>query len=153
VSGSSQPRREPGDLARLRRGRLGTWACVGIAFVFGYAFRVTALYKAWEEPLASKPTGVYRHDDGRPMLGRKLKGKSAREMRDLGLLVEHGGTDPATAGPQSSLRAPAPAAALDDRVPTHHQPLDRDRIGGRHRDAVAPPQRRDDALDGRLSDG
>ena len=59
---------------------LGTWVCVGIAFVFGYTFRVIALYRAWEEPLASEPTGVYRHDDGRPMLGRKLKGKSVREI-------------------------------------------------------------------------
>ena len=69
---------------------LGTWVCVGIAFVFGYAFRMLALYKAWEEPLAREPKGVYQHDDGRPMLGRKIKGKSVRELRDLGLLVENG---------------------------------------------------------------
>ena len=74
---------------------LGTWVCVGIAFVFGYTFRVVALYRAWEEPLAREPKGVYQHDDGRPMLGRKIKGKSVRELRDLGLLVENGadGTD------------------------------------------------------------
>ena len=48
----------------------------GIAFVIGYTFRVLALYRAWEPPLAKEPTGVYVHDDGRPMLGRKLKGKS-----------------------------------------------------------------------------
>ena len=30
----------------------------------------------------------YRHDDGRPLLGRKLKGKSAREMAYLGLTVD-----------------------------------------------------------------
>ena len=36
--------------------------------------------------------GVTR--DGRPMLGRKLKGKSKRELRDLGLLVEE---EPTTA--------------------------------------------------------
>ncbi len=58
---------------------LGTWVCVGIAFVFGYTFRVLALYRAWEEPLAREPKGVYQHDDGRPMLGRKIKGKSVRE--------------------------------------------------------------------------
>jgi hypothetical protein len=40
---------------------------------------------AWQEPLAKEPTGVYQHDDGRPMLGRKLQGKSQRELRDLGL--------------------------------------------------------------------
>ncbi len=33
---------------------------------------------------------MYKHSDGRPMLGRKLKGKSQRELRDLGLLVEDG---------------------------------------------------------------
>lgn len=67
---------------------LGTWAAAAIALAVGYVFRVAALYGAWEEPLASEPTGTYKHDDGRPMLGRKLKGKSEREMRDLGLVVE-----------------------------------------------------------------
>ena len=60
----------------------------GIAFLIGYAFRVTALYRAWEEPLAKEPTGVYKHDDGRPMLGRKLKDKSQRELGYLGLTVD-----------------------------------------------------------------
>jgi uncharacterized membrane protein YeiH len=67
---------------------LNSWWAAGITFVVAYAFRVTALFFAWEEPLAKEPTGVYIHDDGRPMLGRKLKGKSRRELRDLGLLVE-----------------------------------------------------------------
>jgi hypothetical protein len=49
-----------------------------------------ALYRAWEEPLAKEPAGVYQHSDGRPLLGRKLAGKSEREMRDLGLVVENG---------------------------------------------------------------
>jgi hypothetical protein len=49
---------------------------------------VTALYRGWEEPLAQEPKGVYEHDDGRPLLGRKLRRKSQRELRDLGLLVE-----------------------------------------------------------------
>jgi uncharacterized membrane protein YeiH len=66
----------------------GTWAAAGVALVVGFAFRVTALYQAWEEPLASEPKGAYKHDDGRPMLGRKLKGKSEREMKALGLAVE-----------------------------------------------------------------
>jgi uncharacterized membrane protein YeiH len=65
-----------------------TWVSAGISFVIGFTFRVAALYGAWEEPLASEPAGVYRHDDGRPMLGRKLKGKSEREMKELGLTVE-----------------------------------------------------------------
>ncbi len=64
-----------------------TALAAGIAFVLGYAFRVTALYRAWEEPLAKEPTGVYVHDDGRPMLGRKLKGKSKRELDYLGLVA------------------------------------------------------------------
>jgi len=66
----------------------GTWLAAGIAFAVGFTLRVIALYLAWEEPLAREPQGVYQHSDGRPMLGRKLKGKSQREMRDLGLTVE-----------------------------------------------------------------
>ena len=31
------------------------------------------------------------HDDGRPLLGRKLKGKSKREMNYLGLTVDKDG--------------------------------------------------------------
>jgi uncharacterized membrane protein YeiH len=85
---------------------LGTWVCVGIAFVFGYTFRVIALYKAWEEPLAREPKGVYQHDDGRPMLGRKIKGKSIRELRDLGLLVENGGDSAATASDAAHTASP-----------------------------------------------
>ena len=50
--------------------------------------RVIALYRAWEEPLAREPKGVYQHSDGRPMLGRQARGKSQREMHDLGLTVE-----------------------------------------------------------------
>ena len=64
-----------------------TAVSAGIAFLVGYSVRVTALYEAWEEPLAKEPTGVYKHDDGRPMLGRKLKGKSKRELDYLGLSV------------------------------------------------------------------
>lgn len=47
-----------------------------------------ALYLAWEEPLAKEPEGVYLHDGGRPMLGRKIKGESQCELRSLGLVVE-----------------------------------------------------------------
>ena len=67
---------------------LNTWWCAGIALVIGYTLRVVALYRAWEEPLAKEPKGVYIHSDGRPMLGRKLKGKSHRELHDLGLTVD-----------------------------------------------------------------
>ena len=67
---------------------LDTWASAAIAFVIGYTLRVLALYRGWEEPLAKEPAGVYVHDDGRPLLGRKLKGKSKREMASLGLSTE-----------------------------------------------------------------
>jgi uncharacterized membrane protein YeiH len=67
-----------------------TWVAAGVAFVIGYALRVAALWFAWEEPLASEPSGVYTHNDGRPLLGRKLRGKSQRELNDLGLVVENG---------------------------------------------------------------
>jgi uncharacterized membrane protein YeiH len=82
-----------------------TWVAAGIAFVVGYTVRVLALYNAWEEPLASEPSGVYKHDEGRPLLGRKLKGKSQRELRDLGLLVENG----ADGSPQAAEAPAAPA--------------------------------------------
>lgn len=73
---------------------LGVWWCAGIAFVVGFTVRIIALYRGWEEPLAKEPTGVYRHSDGRPLLGCKLKGKSVREMRDLGLTDETGTSAP-----------------------------------------------------------
>jgi uncharacterized membrane protein YeiH len=62
------------------------------AFVIGFLFRVIALFLGWEEPLAREPKGAYIHSDGRPLLGRKLKGKSQRELRDLGLLVDQPAT-------------------------------------------------------------
>jgi uncharacterized membrane protein YeiH len=68
-----------------------TWVALGVAVVIGVAVRDAALWYGWEEPLASEPAGVYEHSDGRPLLGRKLKGKSQRELRDLGLVVEHEG--------------------------------------------------------------
>jgi uncharacterized membrane protein YeiH len=74
-----------------------TWAAAGIAFVVGFSFRITALYRGWEEPLAKEPAGAYIHSEGRPLLGRKLHKKSQRELRDLGLLVE----DPVEAQPAS----------------------------------------------------
>ena len=64
------------------------WLTTVTSFVIAFTFRMAALYEAWEEPLAKEPSGVYKHDDGRPMLGRKLKDKSVREMKDLGLSVE-----------------------------------------------------------------
>ena len=82
-----------------------TWIALGVAFIAGYSARVAALWYAWEEPLASEPTGVYQHSDGRPLLGRKLKGKSQRELRDLGLLVEDGDQQVALGEPATSERS------------------------------------------------
>lgn len=65
-----------------------TWVAAGVAFLVSYVVRVAAPWYAGEEPLASEPAGVYKHSDGRPLLGRKLHGKSQRELRDLGLVVE-----------------------------------------------------------------
>ena len=67
---------------------LNTWWSAGISLVIGFTFRVLALYRGWEAPLAREPKGVRLHSDGRPVLGRKLRGKSQRELRDLGLTVE-----------------------------------------------------------------
>jgi uncharacterized membrane protein YeiH len=66
------------------------WAAYLAAFAVGFSVRVIALYRGWEEPLAKEPGGVYQHTDGRPLLGRKLAGKSQRELRDLGLLPTDG---------------------------------------------------------------
>lgn len=67
---------------------LGPWPATLVAFAVGFAVRVAALYRGWEEPMPREPMGVYKHSDGRPLLGRKLQGKSEQELRDLGLLVE-----------------------------------------------------------------
>jgi uncharacterized membrane protein YeiH len=80
----------------VQHGGGSIWWPTGIAFVVGFAVRMLALYRAWEEPLAKEPRGVYKHNDGRPLLGRKLAGKSQRELRDLGLLIENGTEQPAT---------------------------------------------------------
>jgi hypothetical protein len=62
-----------------------TWVALAVAFAIGFSFRLTALFRAWEEPLPKEAKGVVIHGDGRPMLSRKLAGKSQRELRDLGL--------------------------------------------------------------------
>jgi uncharacterized membrane protein YeiH len=64
----------------------GVWGSAGVAFVAGYAFRTAALFLGWEEPLASEPEGVVQHKDFIPF-GRKLSGKSHRELKALGLHI------------------------------------------------------------------
>ena len=71
-----------------------TWPATIIAFAVGFIFRLLALYRGWEEPLASEPKGAYLHSEGRPHLGRKLSGKSQRELVELGLVVERPDSDP-----------------------------------------------------------
>jgi uncharacterized membrane protein YeiH len=65
-----------------------TWVAAIVAFAIGFTFRVVALYKGWEEPIPKEPAGALVHEDGRPLLGRKLKGKSQKELRELGLVVD-----------------------------------------------------------------
>jgi uncharacterized membrane protein YeiH len=72
----------------------GTWWSAGIAFVVGFTFRLFAMYRGWEEPMPVEPKGVVVHKD-HVLFGRKLTGKSQREMHDLGLTVDEPGTAPA----------------------------------------------------------
>ncbi len=65
----------------------GSWLAAGFAFAVGFTFRVLALYRGWEEPLASEPSGVVVHQP-RLLLGRKLHEKTPQELKDLGLVVE-----------------------------------------------------------------
>jgi uncharacterized membrane protein YeiH len=77
----------------------GTWLAAGLAFGAGFWFRVTALYRGWEEPLPKAPGGIVVHGERRPLLGRKLAGKSQQELRDLGLLPDtEGDSEPMGAG-------------------------------------------------------
>lgn len=64
-----------------------TWVAAGVAFAVGFIVRLVALYRGWEEPLAAEPQGVVIHED-RILLGRRLSGKSQRELRDLGLVAD-----------------------------------------------------------------
>jgi uncharacterized membrane protein YeiH len=90
-----------------------TWVALGVAVVVGFVVRDAALWYGWEEPLASEPAGVVKHSDGRPLLGRKLTGKSRRELRDLGLVVEDGHpTEPA----RSTQTTPDPTGAGEAHV-------------------------------------
>ena len=83
---------------------LGTWASAGIAFAIGFTFRLFAMYRGWEEPLPKEPKGVVIHKD-HVAFGRKLSGKSQREMADLGLVVDNGNQ------PTSSIATPVTAGS------------------------------------------
>jgi uncharacterized membrane protein YeiH len=71
----------------------GTWWAAGIALAVGFSFRLVALFRGWEEPLPAEPKGVVVHKD-HVLFGRKLQRKSPQELRDLGLLAEHGPEHP-----------------------------------------------------------
>jgi uncharacterized membrane protein YeiH len=86
----------------VQHGGGSIWWPTGITFAVGFAVRMLALYRGWEEPLAKEPHGVYKHTDGRPLLGRKLAGKSQRELHDLGLVVGDGAEPTASAKPEPS---------------------------------------------------
>jgi len=79
-----------------------TWVALAVSFTAGFVFRLLALYRDWEEPLAKEPAGVVIHSDKRVMLGRKLHNKSQRELRDLGLVVENGNESAPTAEPAAT---------------------------------------------------
>jgi uncharacterized membrane protein YeiH len=74
----------------------GTWWAAGIAFAVGFSFRLLAMFYEWEEPMPSEPKGVVVHKD-RVLFGRKLSGKSKRELADLGLAVDNGEAPPTAA--------------------------------------------------------
>jgi uncharacterized membrane protein YeiH len=72
---------------------LNTWWAAGIAFAVGFVFRLLAMFYGWEEPMPAEPKGVVVHKDS-VLFGRKLSGKSEREMADLGLVVDSGDASP-----------------------------------------------------------
>ena len=83
---------------------LGTWWSAGIAFAVGFCFRLLAMFYGWEEPLPKEPQGVIVHKDN-VLFGRKLSGKSQRELADLGLTVEDGSASQAAQAPASPVHA------------------------------------------------
>lgn len=82
----------------------GTWWAAGIAFAAGFVFRLLALFYGWEEPLPKEPKGVVVHKDS-VLFGRKLSGKSQRELADLGLVVEDGSAPQSAQAPASPVHA------------------------------------------------
>jgi len=70
---------------------LSTWWAAGIEFAFGFFFRLLAWFYGWEEPMPKEPKRVVVHKD-HVLFGRKLAGKSHKELRDLGLTVDDGAT-------------------------------------------------------------
>jgi len=72
----------------LDQAGVDSWIAIVGAFVVGFVFRLVAMYRGWEEPLASGPKGTEIHGEGKVLLGRKLTGKSQRELKKLGLLPE-----------------------------------------------------------------
>ena len=72
----------------LHEAGVESWVAIAGAFLVGFVFRVAAMYRGWEAPLAAEPQGTEVHGEGKVLLGRKLTGKSQRELKKLGLLPE-----------------------------------------------------------------
>jgi len=81
-----------------------TWVSTGIAFAVGFTFRLLAMFYGWEEPLPQEPKGVVIHKDS-VLFGRKLSGKSQRELDDLGLGVDDGSAAEAAPSAGSAVHA------------------------------------------------
>ena len=76
-------------VAVLRRRRAGGGSPGDGMCISAAACRVCwPLYRGLKGPWLRKSSGVYKHDDTRPRLGRKIAGESRRELKDLGLLVD-----------------------------------------------------------------
>jgi hypothetical protein len=57
--------------------------------VVGYVLPDARRCSGVGEAARKEPKGVAIHDDGRPLPGRKVAGRSPRELRDVRLLVEN----------------------------------------------------------------
>jgi uncharacterized membrane protein YeiH len=81
----------------------GEWPAAGIAFAVGFTFRLLAMFRGWEEPMPKEPKGTVIHKS-HVLFGRKLAGKSQRELAELGLVVDAG---PAPDAPQQPSASPS----------------------------------------------
>jgi uncharacterized membrane protein YeiH len=61
-----------------------TWFAAAAAFAVGFVFRMTALFRGWEEPMPDQPKGAIKSKRF-VSLERKIAGKSKHELSDLDL--------------------------------------------------------------------
>ena len=76
----------PAPGRRWVAGRWYVYICSGVPRLLAFVLRL--VYCGSKGPWLRKSSGVYKHDDTRPRLGRKIAGESRRELKDLGLLVD-----------------------------------------------------------------